>query len=330
MIRIVIIYIVLFFSLCGCNNESTFKLYSSQEHLEKLIKISQELSLVGQWEKSLQLNHLILDMIGNSEIGKKNRLLAHVYIQLGKNLRYLEKYNQSLEVFLKCLKICKTQGLEREKGSVLYHIGDLAYFDWAYFRKKNSDEAFEFIQQSLEIRKQILDSTGISESLYRLGTIYQINGEHSKATKVFNESLNLALKNQDSTGMIRSYTHLAVEYQRSSVLDSALLYHQKAYLLSSSQNNNYAEAHSLNNLGGLLLKLESLDEAYQKINNAIVLSEELGNYIVLSKSYLYMGRLFEKMQKLDKSREYFRKGLTLAKVRDYKNYIDAFNKSLLN
>jgi tetratricopeptide (TPR) repeat protein len=171
MIRIVITFIILFFSLCGCKNESTNKSYSSVADLEKLIKMSQELTLIGQWQKSLQLNHIILDMIGNSKSDKKNKLLAHVYIQLGKNLRYLEKYDQSLEVFLKCLEICKEQGLEREKGTVLYHIGDLAYLDWAYFRKKNTDEALDFVQQSLAIRKQISDSTGISESLYRLGTI---------------------------------------------------------------------------------------------------------------------------------------------------------------
>jgi tetratricopeptide (TPR) repeat protein len=328
MIRIVIIHIVLFFSLCGCDKESAFKSHTSDVHLEKLIKISQELSLVGQWEKSLQLNHLILDMVGNSRIEKKNKLLARVYIQLGKNLRFLERYEQSLEVFLKCLEICKEPGLEREKGSVLYHIGDLAYLDWAYFRKKNTDEAFDFVQQSLEIRKQISDSTGISESLYRLGTIYQINGEHSKAKEIFDEALNIAIENQDTTGMIDSYTHLAVEYQRSGVLDSALLHHQKAYLLSSSQNNNYLEAHSLNNLAGSLLDLERLDEASQKINSAVVLSEELGNYIVLCKSYFYMGQLFKKMQKPDKSREYFQKGLSLAKVRGYQNFIDAFNDSL--
>jgi tetratricopeptide (TPR) repeat protein len=330
MIRIVITFIILFFSLCGCKNESTNKSYSSVADLEKLIKMSQELTLIGQWQKSLQLNHIILDMIGNSKSDKKNKLLAHVYIQLGKNLRYLEKYDQSLEVFLKCLEICKEQGLEREKGTVLYHIGDLAYLDWAYFRKKNTDEALDFVQQSLAIRKQISDSTGISESLYRLGTIYQINGEHVKAKDIFDESLNIAIGNQDTTGMIDAYTHLAVEYQRSSDLDLALLYHEKSYILAASQNNNYLEAHSLNNLAYTLLEMLRLDEAAQKINTALVLSEELAHAIVLCKSYYYMGQLLEKMQKLDKSREYFQKGLTLAKEKGYQNFISAFNEALSN
>jgi tetratricopeptide (TPR) repeat protein len=328
MIKMVITFIILFFGLCGCDKDSTFKSHSSETDLQKLIKVSEELSLVGQWEKSLQLDHIIIDMISNNKIDNKDKLLANVYIQLGKNLRYLEKYDQSLEVFLKCLKICKEHSLLLEEGTVLYNIGDLAYLEWAYFRKKNTDDAFKFVQQSLEIRRQVFDSTGISESLYRLGTIFQINGEHSKAKEIFTEAVNISIENQDTTGMIDSYTHLAVEYQHSSVLDSALLYHQKSYILSASQNNNYLEAHSLTNVAGVLLELGRLDEAYQKINNAFVLSEELGNHIVLCKSYFYMGQLFNKMQKPGKSRKYFQKGLSLAKVKGYENFIAYFNEAL--
>jgi tetratricopeptide (TPR) repeat protein len=290
--------------------------------IQHLLSISDKLSRKGLWKESIEIRQQLLKLNPSDEI--KATLLNRI----GFDLRYSERYDEAQVYLEQGLQLSIRKKFQKSEAFALYNLGDIAYLKWSYFRTDSVDRAKDLVNGALEIYERIKDPAGISQCLFRLGTILQIQGDSKSSVAAFQRSVMLSRQAKDTLGISRSLTHLAADLQDKNQIDSALFYYEQALALARAQHDNYGRAHYLNNRGEVLMILNRKEEALADFQEALVVSKELDQKIVLCRSYYSLGDFYAKAEEKSKARQYFEEGLKCAEEKEYKNFTTAFKEAL--
>lgn len=287
------------------------------EQRTELKNILEQLQRKGAWNEAIELANVQL------ALNLKDEDRISYLIVIGECNRMKEAYERSEEVFR---QVITYDPLEYpEVGKAYYGIGDLYYLKWAYFMLEDQlDSAIAYVNKAKEIAEASNNFPLLSQSLYRLGTIDQIQDKDEIAMEKFNEANRLAYAVSDTAGIIRNSTHKAVGFQRAGDLDSAAYYYTHALKLASTSNNYYSESHSLGNLGEFYQDQEQLDSALKYYNLALFLSEKLDHSLLLCKSNLLLGQYYKSIGRNEEAVKYLSEGLGIAEQIGYENFISYF------
>lgn len=296
-------------------------LVSCQEKPETYNSISNlpfQLHRRGLWTESLMTAEEFIKKEHSKEL--ENELI----VLIGQNLRYLEEYDSAYNHFNKGLERGYSENDKYLKAWCNYHIGDLEYIKWAYFKKGSIEVARKRLDQSKELFESISDSSGLASYYYRIGTLAQLDDDPD-AQKHFKKSLDIAISIKDTLGIMRSYTHLSTGFRRNAKYDSALIYANMALDFAKEFKSYYSLCHYLSNLGSICMEMKDLQNAKKYFDQGTILAESLGHGILLAKSYLYQMRYYSLINDEESMAFYKAKGKEIAKKLNYNNYIQAFN-----
>lgn len=182
-------------------------------------------------------------------------------------------------------------------------------------RLRQYNQAIEYQEQAIAIKKEILDSSDLSlaESYNTMGLVYTRLGDTTAAKKYLFDGLEIRQSQLDSNHVLlsQSYNDIALLYQQMRNFPKAIVYDQKALKIRQSalESNHPYLALTYSNLGfnhWLNTDYYIADEYYQK---AAQIREQIldANHPDLAMTYDNMARNYSSMSDYERSLEYNKK-----------------------
>ena len=176
------------------------------------------------------------------------KVMGGIYVDLG-NIAAAED----------CLKqasdIATALGLRYLQGSISAKLGIL------YKNTARYQEAIEYFQKALELRREKRDTYGESSILNNLGTVYSHCGDYAQAIRNYTQSLHIKRLNDDQYGISSTLNNIANVFLKFSDFENALLYFRESLAIKESTGNHRGTAATLNNIAGVLSEFKKYDEA---------------------------------------------------------------------
>ncbi len=311
-----VVIVTVAITFCSCttvavkNNVSSYK------------PIIETLFTHGNWSEAIRLINVQLD-----QEGLKSPDILYLRTLRGNSYRFSENYISAESDFNYVVNHKDVANHPELRSAAYYGLGDLYYLKWNYFKEENTlARSRAFLDSSLVNITEQENAGLLSKTLYRLGTIMQIQGDLENGMKQFERGLALALTAQDTAGIIRNDTHKASILERAGEIDSALYHYTRSYQLAKQENRNYSEAHGLCNLGQFHFEQDNKSLAKTYYDKAELIAEELNHGIVLGRSYYNLSTYYLDSGSMELAKEYCEKGLQVVREKGYKNFESAFEE----
>ena len=215
---------------------------------------------------------IVIEMTDKAE--DKGKSEARVRVILGNLLRRKGNYQEALGLLQEAKQLSEQALDDRMPGDAVYYLGELHYIEAFYMHKRDRNEALEFHNEALALRKKADDRRGVVHSLSRLGTIYEQTGKPDQALEFHNEAIRVA----NEIGLVftlgsigdtlckldKNYIHVALQLC--------------AHSLALGENLDFklgiCRTHLL--MGGLYLECGEQDDAKERFRKAAELAASVG------------------------------------------------------
>jgi tetratricopeptide (TPR) repeat protein len=188
--------------------------------------------------------------------------LTMLYNGVGVVYRNFGNYPQALASYKRSLKLLDVKSNQRVRSSVLFNIGLLHTF------QDDNVTAYEYIDRSLKIRKELEDSAGMINCYRYLGRIKDHSDEVDEAIKNYDKGLSLAIKIKSVPKITKIYKfHAEVYSSRGDLIKAEKLLDDGMNFLSSKKMR--VKYHS-----DIAIPLCDIYLAQNRVREAIALSEE--------------------------------------------------------
>ncbi len=227
-------------------------------------------------------------------------------------------FSQSEQLFLNALQIVESipaKGHKEEKANIYGQLGVVNR------RKGNYPEAIKYYLSSLELFKQIKDTSEEADIYHNMAMVYRYQREHSKAIKNFKKAIQLKKLTTDTLGMGASYNMLGVSYRQFKKLDSALICYQKAKELFEAKDSE----ENLYRVNGNMAQLYMVNGDFQKsieLNLAnLKYYTNVNNKLSTCVTYYNLSDVYKQLKNWEKSLFYINASLKIAEEEGFKERI---------
>ena len=257
-----------FFSLNGANFEA--------EHL-----IRQSLK-IRESTKDLAGQGYCLRSLGNLEYDKNNYKAA------------LDLYFQAAEKF---------ENGNDKKGLA----GDYIWIGNVFNEGLHQfDKSVEYFNKSLELAKELNDSSLISYNYNNLGQAYHFQKNYEKALAFYIKSKNMKLLLADLRATANTFDNISSIYFEIKKNDSALLFNDSALNIRQSQRDKKGIASSLINAANIFLIQKRLTEAYNDYQKAVAIAKEIQFKEPIIEGYNGLSKYYEATGHIADALKYFK------------------------
>ncbi len=129
-------------------------------------------------------------------------IIEHCYQILGEAYFFQEKYDHSLEYFIKYLNFQVEEENEQGIGHAYNNLGIV------YRALDNYTQAIACYEKALEINKKLNNINGLSSTYNNLGVLHEKLNLFSQANELYKKSLDIELDLKDHEGISTSYLNL--------------------------------------------------------------------------------------------------------------------------
>jgi len=276
---------------------------------------------------------------------KDERIIAHIYSNLGSIIHRLGEWDKAIEYYEKSLGILEKLGDVHGMANTYINLG-LVYHDkgeWgraieyyeksleikgkirdvytvakichnlsvAYDRKGEWHKAIEYYEKSMEIKEKIRDVHGMAKTYLGLGLMYYKKGEWHKAIEYCEKSLEISEKLGDAYSMAQSYLSLGLVYTNKGEWNEAIEYFEKSLEISNKLRDIHGMAQAYGNLGAVCCNKGEWDKALEYCEKSLEISEKLGDAYGKAQPYNNLGLIYDSKGEWDKAIEYYEKSLQI-------------------
>ena len=241
--------------------------------LESKIKIADAYFYAGKDEEAESMFNKIKD---------ENEDISFLYFRLGEIKYYNNKYQESVENFLKAVEIDST------KPEMHFRLA------LSYFRLKNYNQALVYVDKGLGLTPEEIRFLNLkADIVYNLGNFHETEMIYDKIFKIDSE-YDLALNN---------YSYILAE--RGEKLDKALEMSKRA-LKKKPRNGSY-----LDTLGWIYYKLNQYEEALKYMKEAVDITEKDSepHPVILE----HLGDIYLKLGDINNAEYYWKRALEFDK-----------------
>lgn len=214
------------------------------------------------------------------------------YLELFHHWYQLENYDTAFDIFIKCDNFLTFQGYytilvdfcvqlreawrktgEKETwkyGFVLNELGN------AFQCLGHYEQAINYHQQSLEIKKKIGERNGEVDSLGNLGNCYNSLTEYPRAINYYEQSLLIAKEINARNGESNSLNNLGNTYTSLEDYSNGIDHYKQSLLIKMELSDRNGESNCLNNLGVIYRILEQYQQAIEYFQRSLQIQSELG------------------------------------------------------
>ncbi|MCC5624291.1 tetratricopeptide repeat protein [Nostoc sp. CHAB 5715] len=265
------------------------------------------------------------------------------YLEIFYHWYQLEKYDSAFNSILFCDDFLTLQGYytdqvdlygqlikawqktdERENrmyGVALNNLG-LAYLSLGQYQ-----QAIAFLQQSLDIAREIGDRNIEGSSLGNLGNAYLDQGQYQQAIDLYQQSLNIARERGDRNPEGSSLMNLGLGYLNQGQYQQAIDFLQQSLDIAREIGDRNSEGLSLMNLGLAYLYQRQYQQAIDFLQQSLEIAREIGNRNIEGKSLGNLGLAYLSLGQYQQAIKFYQQSLDVAREIGDRN---SEGKSLIN
>jgi tetratricopeptide (TPR) repeat protein len=180
----------------------------------------------------------------------------------------------------------------------------------------NYSKALSVSLEALKINEKISNLSGLQETLNIIGIIYKFQGESHLALAYYFKALKIAEQLKDKVSLSKVLINTAVSYMELKMYDSATLFIQQANLLAKQIDYKKGIGTTFGILGNIYFETGQYNLVIEYERLSFPYLQETGGYLHLSTAYLITANAFNKIKQNDSALFYARQALLVAKERD--------------
>jgi CHAT domain-containing protein/Flp pilus assembly protein TadD len=219
-------------------------------------------------------------------------------IALGETYRYLGWYERALVLLQQGSRVA---GDRNDQAHALNSLGDV-YFDLGQY-----NEALNYYQQALRIRKSVGDRIGSLRTLNNLGRVKVITGNLKEAEQFYQQALSEANGIGARRLQINTLNNLGLAYLKTKAVSKGLDSFQQALSLTKSARVEPTEI--LYNIGLAYQQLAQYPKAVDYYQQAIAWSRKNGDRIHEAKAANAIGEVLLQMGQPEKAVQSLQQGI---------------------
>lgn len=207
---------------------------------------------------------------------------ASIYNNIGACNRSLGLYKESINYYLKALKIYENSNDLKRQATVDNNIGIV------FSSLEQLDKAKLYHRKALELFTKVKDSKGLSESFNNLAMALATQDSMKAAMVYFRKSLAIEERLKDKKGIAESLNNVGTVHYYTQNIDSALFYFEKSAGIERELNNFSGAGESFNNIALVYLETKKFDRAKAFLDKAYEYSQKsktVGNILITLENY---------------------------------------------
>jgi tetratricopeptide (TPR) repeat protein len=225
-------------------------------------------------------------------------------LKAGEKAKAIYANAEAIQYFQKALDvIAKHDGSrDQDKKGAHHNLADLYDLIGDYPR------AIHHYEAEMKFASSTLEKT---ESLRKIGMIWEKRGDLAEALKFYTQALDLINLKKYPLEAGRIYMNIGWLHNRNGDYDKAMDFCTRALEIFRQKKSDYETALALDNLAVIHEFRGQWNQAKRCNKEGILLMEKLGDQRKLGSFYISLGLLNWKKGKLDKSKSYFQKSIKL-------------------
>ena len=216
--------------------------------------------------------------------------LIDVSIEMAEAFMYLERYNESLEVIMKCEKFFKTNTLETtiEHNRIESAIALIkGYINVDNYFERDLELSLKYLKYGLALQKKIGNKHEIARFYQYIGFNYSSQGDWEQALKYYDKALALEEKGFNAF-LTWLFYHMGYFYNQRGELDHALNYYKRGLALAEKLNSGKINiAYFLDCIGNIYYSQGDFDQALIFSERGLTLYRQVGHNIPFLASFMH-------------------------------------------
>ncbi|MEA3476984.1 MAG: tetratricopeptide repeat-containing sensor histidine kinase [Bacteroidota bacterium] len=192
------------------------------------------------------------------------------------------------------------------------------YLGYIYFDLEEYDKALEYQNLSLQIEKNIENQRETAQRLMDIGSVYENTGKYEKALAYYNQALMLFKEMDDTEGIADVLNSLGNIYHTWSKYEKALEYYIESLIIQESLQDQQGMAAALNNIGVVYYDWEDYETALDYFKQGLDLEKKLGNKKGIAQSLNNIAIIHDERGERVQALEYYNQSYDLAEEVDDK------------
>jgi len=234
-------------------------------------------SLIGEYEKAIEDYGQAINIISIDRYkADMHRKMALAHEKMG-------EYDTSIQE--------ADKGLEYAEAGTLENARLLSAKAWTLMRKGKFEEAYEFLNQCLELAKKHENQDLMGEAYHMMGSIGARKGQYDEALGNFTRAKEIREALNDHRGASVTMNNMGVVHENRGDLDKALENYEKALVTMKKVGDKRAVAMLYNNTGNVHFKRGNLDRAMEYQAQGLKIRSAIGDKLGIEVSYNNIGNI---------------------------------------
>jgi transcriptional regulator with GAF, ATPase, and Fis domain/tetratricopeptide (TPR) repeat protein len=158
---------------------------------------------------------------------------------LGNAYANLNHYDEALQSMFECIEVLKTHHSNKQvEAFALNGIGNI------YFKKRDFENAHNYFNKSINLRKEIGFKIGVASTLQSIGRLYLEQKNNQEALNYFNEAILLSKEINSKETLYNAYEGLSLTYENLGEKEKAFENFKKFHLIKEEARNEKADRRS--------------------------------------------------------------------------------------
>ncbi|GAB4401059.1 MAG: hypothetical protein OHK0053_23290 [Microscillaceae bacterium] len=179
------------------------------------------------------------------------------------------------------------------------------------FINSSPKKASEYVEQALELAKNINYPQGTADSYIIIGNFHQLHGNFPEALDHYLKALDMYQGLKSKRGEAVALLNIGAIYQAKFDFKRSIAYYEKALAIEEKTNNPEGIANCLNNLGNTYAQQEQYDQAIACYEKALGIYEKFQKFQGISNCFNNIANVYDIQGQPQKAIEYYQKALGL-------------------
>jgi len=225
---------------------------------------------------------------------------------LGEKYLNSQRYEQSLSLFQKSIKLYALADNYKKIGDCFNYIAVINYFQGDY------PKTIFFLKKSLESYKISGYKKGVASLLNNIGSVYNTSGNYLKALDYYRQAIVMfeEVGEKENLAVATATQNIGSIYMKGKDYKNAMECFRKSYALHRKLNNQKGICETLLSIGDLYAKEGRYDSAFENLTKALQLADEEKDKQLQITALASLGDLFYSKSDYKRALPYYTRCLT--------------------